>query len=114
MMTIVCASSNYCIAIMLSLFTIAPNAPNITEVIPWNSTSFIVSWTLTGPDNNYIITWTNLHTAVMDNVTIPVNSNDSYIVTGLNGIDNYNVTVAANNSEGRAMSDSYTVYGKAF
>ena len=51
---------------------------------------------------------------MMDNVTIPANSNDSYTVTGLNGIDNYNVTVAANNSEGRAMSDSYTVYGKVY
>ena len=99
---------------MLSFFTTAPNAPNITKVIPRNSTSFAISWTLTGPDNNYIITWTNLRTAMMDNVTIPANSNDSYTVTGLNGIDNYNVTVAANNSEGKAMSDFYTVYDKVY
>ena len=92
-------------------FATVPNAPNITEIIPLNSTSFTVKWTLTGHNHNYIITWTNLRTGVMDNMTVSENNN-SYTVTGLSGMDNYNVTVtAANDSESRATSDSYTVYG---
>ena len=49
----------------------------------------------------------------MDNTTVPENTS-SYTVTGLNGIDNYNVSVTANNSEGMMMSDTVTVYGKNF
>ena len=85
-------------------------APSVT-VTPLSSTSFTVSWTITDPDCNYIITWTNLRTGVMDNVTVAKNTN-SYTVTGLSGIDNYNVTVTANNSCGMMMSDPITVYGK--
>ena len=47
----------------------------------------------------------------MDNMTIAENTN-SYTVTGLSGIDNYNVTVTANNSCGMMMSDPITVYGR--
>ena len=44
-------------------------------------------------------------------VTISNNIN-SYTVTGLNGIDNYNVSIAFTNSHGMMMSDPITVYGK--
>ena len=74
-------------------------APAVAVVPPVNSTSFTVSWTITDPDHNYIVTWTNLHTGMMSSVTVPENTN-SYMVTGLNGVDNYNVSVTANNSCG--------------
>ena len=87
-------------------------APTITGMTSLSSTSFIVSWTITDPDHNYIVTWTNLHTDMMEGgVTVPENTN-SYMVTGLNGIDNYYVSVIANNSCGMMMSDPATVYGK--
>ena len=86
-------------------------APTITGTIPLSSTSFAVSWTITDPTHNYIITWTNLQTGMISGVTVPENTN-SYTVTGLNGIDNYIVTVTANNSCGMMMSDPITVYGK--
>ena len=88
-------------------------APNITETTLLSSTSFTVNWTITDPNDNYIIIWTNLNTGVMDNTTVSENIS-SYTVTGLNGIDNYNVSVTANNSEGMMMSDTVTVYGKNF
>ena len=86
-------------------------APSITRIVLLSSTSFTVSWTITDPDHNYIVTWTNLHTGMMSSVTVPENTN-SYMVTGLNGVDNYNVSVAANNSCGMMMNDTITVYGK--
>ena len=89
----------------------ASTAPNITGIILLSSTLFIVNWTITDPDHNYIVTWTNLHTGMMSSVTVPENTN-SYMVTGLNGVDNYNVSVTANNSCGMIMSDPITVYGK--
>ena len=93
-------------------FTAPPMAPpTITGVTPVNSTSFTVSWTITDPDHNYIVTWTNLHTGMMSSVTVPENTN-SYMVTGLNGVDNYNVSVIANNSCGMTMSDVIAVCGK--
>ena len=85
--------------------------PTITVPTPLSSTSFTVSWTITDPDHNYIVTWTNLRTGMMSSVTVPENTN-SYMVTGLNGVDNYNVSVTANNSCGMMMSDPITVYGK--
>ena len=85
-------------------------APTVI-VTPLSITSFNVSWTITDPDHNCIITWTNLRTGVMDNVTVTENTS-SYTVTGLSGMDNYNVTVAANNSCGMMMSDPIIVYGK--
>ena len=92
--------------------TAPPTAPSITvPTSSLSSTSFIVSWTITDPDHNYIVTWTNLRTGMMSNVTVPENTS-SYTVTGLNGIDNYNVSVTANNSCGMTMSDPATVYGK--
>ena len=85
-------------------------APTVT-VTPLSSTSFTISWTITDPDHNYIITWTNLRTGLMDNMTVAENTN-SYTVTGLSGIDNYNVTVTANNSCGMMMSDPISVDSK--
>ena len=46
---------------------------------------------------------------MISSMTVPENTS-SYTVTGLNSIDNYNVTVTANNSCGM-MSDPITVYG---
>ena len=86
-------------------------APTITGMTSLSSTSFTVSWTITNPDHNYIVTWTNLHTGMMSSVTVPEITN-GYMVTGLNGVDNYNVSVTANNSCGMMMSDPATVYGK--
>ena len=83
-------------------------APNITGTTPLSSTSFTVSWTIT---HNYIVTWTNLHTCVIDNMTVPENTS-SHMVTGLDGVSNYNVSVTAINSCGMMMSEPVTVYGK--
>ena len=86
-------------------------APTINTPTMLSSRSFTVSWTITDPDHNYIVTWTNLRTGMMSNVTVPENRN-SYMVTELNGVVNYNVSVTANNSCGMMMSDPITVYGK--
>ena len=88
-------------------------APNITGTTPLSSTSFIVNWTITDPDHNYIVTWTNLHTCVIDNMTVPENTSN-HMVTGLDGVSNYNVSVAANNSCGMMMSEPVTVYGNVY
>ena len=76
-----------------------------------SSTSFAISWTITEHDHNYIVTWTNLRTGMMSSVTVPENIN-SYMVTGLSGVDNYSISVTANNTSGMMMSDPFTVYGK--
>ena len=100
---------------MYSILVIVPpmTAPNLT--IPTNlmNTSFIINWTMTNPSNirSYLITWTNLRTGDMDNMTVPQNATN-YNVSGLNGVDNYNVSVAACNKCGMNKSDSITVYGK--
>ena len=86
-------------------------APSITGITPLSNTSFNVSWTIADPDHNYIVTWTNLHTGMMSSVTVPESTN-SYMVTGLNDVDNYSVIITANNSCGMMMSDPITVYGK--
>ena len=88
-------------------------APTITGTRPFSSISFIVSWTITDPDHNYIVTWTNLHTCVIDNMTVPENTS-SYMITGLDGVSNYNVSVTANNSCGMMMSEPLTVYGNVY
>ena len=103
---VICTYLNY-------VRTTAPpmTAPNITGTTPLSSISFTVSWTITDPDHNYIILWTNLRTGMISGVTVPENTN-SYTVTGLNGIDDYIVTVTANNSCGMMTSGPITVYGK--
>ena len=89
------------------------NTPYITGTTPLSSTSFTVNWTITDPSHSYIITWINLDNDVMNSTSAPENTN-SYTVTGLDGINNYNVTVTSNYSEGTMMStsDPVTVYGK--
>ena len=99
----ICTYHHFCI-------TAPPTAPTVSTPTVL-SRSFTVSWTITDPDHNYIVTWTNLRTGMMSSVTVPENTN-SYMVTGLNGVDNYNVSVTANNSCGMMMSDPITVYGK--
>jgi len=86
-------------------------APTITGTTPLNSTSFTVSWTINNPNYNYTVTWTNLHTNMNESITLSENTN-SHTVIGLDGVDNYNVSVAASNSCGMMMSDPITVYGK--
>jgi len=87
-------------------------APTITGTTPLSSRSFTVSWTINNPNCNYIVTWTNLRrTGVMNSITVAENTN-SHTVTGLNGVNNYNVSVAASNSCGMMESDPITVYGK--
>ena len=100
-----------CVLIAFCIIASPLTAPNITGMTPSNTTSFTVSWTITDPDHNYVVTWTNLHTGMMSSVTVPENTN-GYNVTGLNGVDNYNVSVTANNSCGMMMSDPITVYSK--
>ena len=87
-------------------------APVITRTIPVDTKSFTVNWKVTDPSHKYIVTWTNLHSGIKSNVTVAENTS-SYTVTGLSGIDNYDVTVAASNSCGVMMSDPVTVYGKS-
>ena len=89
------------------------NTPNITGTTPLSSTSFTVNWTITAPSHTYIIAWINLYNDVMNSTSAPENTS-SYTVTGLDGINNYNVTVTSNYSEGTMMStsDPVTVYGK--
>ena len=76
-----------------------------------NSSSFTVNWTSSALNNNYTVIWTNLHTGVMYNKTVPGNTN-SYTVTVLSGDVNYNVSVAAVNMCGMMTSDPVTVYGE--
>ena len=83
----------------------------IVKVLPLSSTSFTVNWTSSVLNNNYTVIWTNLHTGVMYNRTVPGNTN-SYTVTGLSGGVNYNVSVAAVNMCEMMTSDPVTVYGE--
>ena len=77
-------------------FSSSTTVPTITVPTSLSNTSFTISWTITDSDHNYILIWTNLHTGMMSSVTVP-EITSSYMVTGLNGIDNY-VSVTANNS----------------
>ena len=76
------------------------------------STTFTIDWIPSDPNYNYTVIWTNLHTGVMYNRTVPENTN-SYTVTGLSGDVNYDVSVAAVNRCGMMeTSDPVTVYGE--
>ena len=81
------------------------------SAIPLNSTSFMITWSVSDPYYNYTVIWTNLNTGVMNNYTIQDNEN-SHIVTGLSDDANYAVSVAAANMCGSKNSDPITVYGK--
>ena len=98
----------------LILVIVPPMAtPTVTESTNLMNSSFTINWTITNSSNihSYIITWINLHTGDMDNMTVPKHMT-SYNVSGLSGVDNYNVSVAAYNKCGMMESDSITVYGK--
>ena len=87
-------------------------APTMSRIItPLNSTLFTVNWTISNTNYDIIIILTNLRTGEFSTTTVPENTN-SYIVTGLTGIDNYIVSVTPNNSCGMMMSDLIAVYGK--
>ena len=85
----------------------------IISVQPLTSTSFTFNWVPSDPNYNYTVIWTNLHTGVMYNRTVPGNTN-SYIVTGLSDDVNYNVSVAAVNRCGMMTSDPVTAYGEYY
>ena len=88
-------------------------APTLTEPSNLMNRSFTVNWKIANSTYiySYIITWTNLRTGDTNNIEVQANT-FSYEVTGLNGVDNYNASVTANNSCGMMRSDSITVYGK--
>ena len=76
-----------------------------------SSTSFTVNWTISDPNYSYTVIWTNINTGVMDNITVPENTN-SYTVTGLSVNDNYKVSVAIVGVCGTLTSDLIIVYSK--
>ena len=63
---------------------------------------------MSDPHYNYTVKWTNLNTSVMNNYTVPWNTN-SYIITGLSVNMNYNVSVAAIGVCGMMTSDPITI-----
>ena len=87
------------------------NTPNITSVSPLSNSLFTVNWTISDPNYSYTVIWTNLNTIVVDNFTVPENTNN-YTVTGLNDTDSYIVSVAAVNMCGNITSDPITVTGE--
>ena len=112
---VVCMYVRIHISNMYLILVIVPpmTAPNLTEPTNLMNVSFTIKWTVTNSSNiySYIITWTNLRAGDMDNTTASQDTT-SYIVSGLNGVDNYNVSVAAYNKCGMMESGSITVYGK--
>ena len=103
-----------CIFAICIFVTVPPmTAPILTKPIDLTSSLlFTITWTIANPSDtlSYIITWTNLRTDIV-NTTVLENTG-SYEVTGLNGVDNYNVSVTAKNPCGVIESDPVTVYGK--
>lgn len=85
------------------------SAPTIT-VIPLSDTSFTVNWTISDPNYSHTVIWTNINTGVVDNITVPENTN-SYTVTGSSVNDNYNVSLVIVGVCGNMTSDPITVYG---
>ena len=83
--------------------------PRVTTT-PLSNTSFTVNWTISDPNCNYTVTWTNLNTGMMDSYTVAENTN-SHNVTGLSDNDNYNVRVTALCVCGMITRDPVTVYG---
>ena len=100
---------------MCLILVIVPpaTAPSLAEPSNLMNISFTINWTITISSNthSYLITWTNLHNGDINNVEVQ-GYTTSYNVTGLNGVDNYNVSVTAKNPCGMMESDSITVYGK--
>ena len=103
----------YLITVYHVTYVVPPmTAPILMKPTDLTRTSFTITWTIANSDNiySYIITWTNLLTGDT-NMTVLENT-DSYEVTGLNGYDNYNVSVTTKNKCGMMESDPITVYGK--
>jgi len=97
---------------MYTIFQLAPPVtPAISVGLPMSSRTFTVSWTPSNPTYSYSVIWTNLNNMIMDSMVIGENTN-SYDVTRLNGVDNYNIRVAAVNMCGTMTSDPVTVYGE--
>ena len=88
-------------------------APTLTRATDLQRNSCTIKWTITNPHyiHSYIITWSNLHNGDIDKIEVQGNTTN-YNVTGLNGVDNYNVSVTAKNPCGMMESDPITVYGK--
>ena len=87
-----------------------PSSAPIITVTPLSNTSFTVNWTISDPNYSYTVIWTNINTGVVDNITVPENTN-SYTVTGSSVNDNYNVSVAIVGVCGMMTSDPITAYG---
>ena len=86
-------------------------SPEITAVMPLNSTSFVVNWTITDPNNKIMVIWSNLRTGMMRYITAPENTN-CFTVTGLNSDDNYKVGVIVPNVREIMKGNFVTVNGK--
>ena len=86
-----------------------PSSPPIVHTVtPLSNTSFFVNWTISNPDYNYTVIWTNLNTSVMSSYTVPRNTN-SYIIKELSVNMEYNVSVAAIGVCGMMTSDPITI-----
>jgi len=87
------------------------SSPDITGTTPLSSTSFTVSWTISDPNYNYTVIWTNLNTGMTGSITVSGNTN-SYTVTGLSEIANYNVRITTVGVCGMIKSDPINIYGE--
>ena len=79
-----------------------------------SSRSFTVNWTSSNSIYNFQILLINLRigtTESLDDV-LPPGATMLTVSTGLNGVDNYNVSVATVNVCGMTLSDPVTVYGE--
>ena len=106
----------YLLIIITDLPLIAPTLTDSMSSIA-SSTSFNVSWTINNTNYDIIVILTNLRTEEVYNITVTeytVNMTICNVTEGLNGIDNYNVSVATINACGMMMSDTITVYGKSY
>ena len=104
----------YCIINLVYFSTVPPAvipSPEITAVIPLNSTSFVVNWTITDPNNKIMVIWSNLRTGMMRYITAAENTN-CFTVTGLNSDDNYKVGVIVPNVREIMKGNFVTVNGK--
>ena len=96
------------------IITAAPRAaPTVIDATAINSTLLNITWTMPDSNYNHIVTWTNLRTGMVVSIAVTKDTS-SYLVKGFNGVDNYNVTVATNNSCGMKFSDPITVEGKNY
>ena len=89
-----------------------PSSPPMIHMVrPLSNRSFFINWTISNPNYDYTVIWTNLNTSLMSNYTVPRNTN-SYIVTGLIVNAYYNVSVAAIGVCGMMTSDPINITAK--